>query len=318
MRQLTRIDTAVSLSSVRAIHKYMGKQSFYMDSNNYPPDWDNRRKKVYKRDSYKCQNCGIKGRKQGTAELHAHHIVPKAKGGTHKLSNLKTMCSECHKAIHGEHVAPTSDQTVDINAENISEITDISQLAGEAGEIIDLFEKMRSLPILSSHSKVNIEESKNKGLLEDIHKHRHKLSNNVSLQYRLDEHQDVADRFVRTNLQFLQSMLGALSSINTFRETLLTVECPNCEASQKESADYCGNCGSKLPLLWECPECHSTVNTIENGFCKHCGEELEDAPPKLIKKYKSNKANMEEKVEMSGEKMKEMSNVLENVTKTFG
>ncbi|SFG35177.1 HNH endonuclease [Halopelagius inordinatus] len=74
----------------------------------YPSDWNSRRKKVYQRDSYKCQNCGRKGGWKGNAELHAHHIVPKSKGGTHKMSNLKTMCKGCHNAIHGRRMAPSA------------------------------------------------------------------------------------------------------------------------------------------------------------------------------------------------------------------
>jgi len=78
-------------------------------SEGYPSDWGSRRKEVYQRDDYTCQNCGAQGGPRGTAELHAHHIVPKSKGGTHSTSNLKTLCKECHNAIHGSSVAPTAD-----------------------------------------------------------------------------------------------------------------------------------------------------------------------------------------------------------------
>lgn len=73
----------------------------------YPSDWDSRRKEVYSRDNYECQNCGAKGGPTGNAVLHAHHIVPKSKGGTHKKSNLKTLCKGCHNAIHGDADAPS-------------------------------------------------------------------------------------------------------------------------------------------------------------------------------------------------------------------
>lgn len=79
--------------------------------SHLPSDWDTQRRKRYKRDNYECQNCGRKGGPRGNAELHAHHIVPKSKGGTHKLSNLKTLCSDCHKAIHGDSMAPTTNQS---------------------------------------------------------------------------------------------------------------------------------------------------------------------------------------------------------------
>lgn len=81
-------------------------------SQEYPSDWDTRRKKVYRRDDYTCQNCGAQGGPKGNAELHAHHIVPKSKGGTHQLGNLKTMCSRCHKAIHGNSMAPSAEGEV--------------------------------------------------------------------------------------------------------------------------------------------------------------------------------------------------------------
>lgn len=76
-----------------------------MSTEGYPADWNSRRKEVYQRDDYTCQNCGVKGGSKGNAELHAHHIVPKSKGGTHKKSNLKTICKECHNAIHGDSMA---------------------------------------------------------------------------------------------------------------------------------------------------------------------------------------------------------------------
>ena len=75
--------------------------------DDYPSDWDSRRKEVYSRDNYECQNCGAKGGSEGNAELHAHHIVPISNGGVHELSNLKTMCKGCHNAIHGDIDAQT-------------------------------------------------------------------------------------------------------------------------------------------------------------------------------------------------------------------
>ena len=97
-------------------------------SHDYPSDWDSRRKRVYKRDDYTCQNCGIKGGSKGDAELHAHHIVPKAKGGTHKLTNLKTVCNQCHNAIHGNGTARPVGSSSDQN----SAFADFALLTGAA------------------------------------------------------------------------------------------------------------------------------------------------------------------------------------------
>lgn len=74
-----------------------------------PSNWEQKRKRVYKRDSYECQNCGRKGGPFGDAELHAHHGVPRRKGGSNKMSNLITYCKECHNAIHQNNkTAPTA------------------------------------------------------------------------------------------------------------------------------------------------------------------------------------------------------------------
>lgn len=74
--------------------------------SRYPSDWDQRRRKVYKRDGYKCQKCGRKGGKKGSAQLHAHHIKPISEGGSHSYRNLMTVCHSCHEKIHG-HGIPT-------------------------------------------------------------------------------------------------------------------------------------------------------------------------------------------------------------------
>lgn len=76
--------------------------------SDYPSDWNQRRKAVYKRDDYECQNCGRQGGPNGNTELHAHHVVPKASGGTHKNTNLVTVCEQCHRSIHNDVEAPTA------------------------------------------------------------------------------------------------------------------------------------------------------------------------------------------------------------------
>ncbi len=59
--------------------------------SRYPSNWDQIRRRVYRRDAYTCQNCGATG-----VRIEAHHIVPIRFGGTHHLSNLISLCSDCH------------------------------------------------------------------------------------------------------------------------------------------------------------------------------------------------------------------------------
>lgn len=63
-------------------------------------NWSTIRKKALQRDDYSCQRCGAKGGEEGNQELHVHHILPKAEGGSNQLENLTTLCRVCHDEIH--------------------------------------------------------------------------------------------------------------------------------------------------------------------------------------------------------------------------
>lgn len=54
------------------------------------------KKAILNRDGHKCQKCGA------IFDLHVHHIVPRSEGGADDEANLVTLCSNCHRAIHGE------------------------------------------------------------------------------------------------------------------------------------------------------------------------------------------------------------------------
>ena len=57
--------------------------------------WDILRRAVLFRDGYHCANCNADDK-----PLDAHHIVPAGSGGSNLMSNLKTLCRECHMLIH--------------------------------------------------------------------------------------------------------------------------------------------------------------------------------------------------------------------------
>lgn len=72
----------------------------HIEGGRYPDDWAQRRKDVFRRDDYQCQNCKDHGSADGPAVLHAHHIVPVDSGGTNYMSNLVTLCRRCHDSAH--------------------------------------------------------------------------------------------------------------------------------------------------------------------------------------------------------------------------
>ncbi len=57
--------------------------------------WQKLRKQVLQRDNYLCQPCAAKGVYQTANDVD--HIVNKESGGKDELSNLQSICRECHK-----------------------------------------------------------------------------------------------------------------------------------------------------------------------------------------------------------------------------
>ena len=53
------------------------------------------RKKVYRRDGYRCALC------DSTKGLQVHHVIPRSEGGSNQLQNLICLCWKCHAAAHG-------------------------------------------------------------------------------------------------------------------------------------------------------------------------------------------------------------------------
>ena len=58
-------------------------------------DFSNVKSAVLNRDNYTCQICGEKD-----SRLEVHHIQFRSKGGSTRMDNLVTLCSNCHGKIH--------------------------------------------------------------------------------------------------------------------------------------------------------------------------------------------------------------------------
>lgn len=68
---------------------------FLFPREDYPENWDELRKAVYRRDGWQCQKCGARN-----IQLHAHHQTPLSTGGSNDMSNLITLCKNCHIDDH--------------------------------------------------------------------------------------------------------------------------------------------------------------------------------------------------------------------------
>lgn len=66
----------------------------YQDSNRLD---ENLRRAVLLRDNGICGLCGKR-----KAQKEVHHIHPRSKGGANTISNLITLCNDCHKTIKGK------------------------------------------------------------------------------------------------------------------------------------------------------------------------------------------------------------------------
>lgn len=74
-----------------------------MTDTQHPLNVSSRKQAVRERDQRRCVNCHRDG---SDITLDVHHIVPRGRGGSHRLSNMITLCRQCHDAAHGKAMAP--------------------------------------------------------------------------------------------------------------------------------------------------------------------------------------------------------------------
>ena len=85
----------------RLAAKFSTRPAPATSGDDYPSDWPTRRERVFERDGYTCQECGMTGGEHGPATLHPDHIVPVGEDGSHAVGNLETKCARCHSERHG-------------------------------------------------------------------------------------------------------------------------------------------------------------------------------------------------------------------------
>lgn len=82
----------------------------------YGPTWHPARREACERDNWKCRRCGLTNEEhlsKFNQELHVHHIRPFRTFDNHEeaneVSNLITLCRECHIKLEGLPIDQNSD-----------------------------------------------------------------------------------------------------------------------------------------------------------------------------------------------------------------
>ena len=84
---------------IRSYRNKYGVSKIQRDSySNATTNWKEIRQKVLARDGYRCRDCGKS--LVGVYKREVHHIKELSKGGRTVTSNLKSLCSSCHKKKH--------------------------------------------------------------------------------------------------------------------------------------------------------------------------------------------------------------------------
>ena len=93
--EMVSLFCGASVSTVRRWFKKLDIKMF-LDETRETDRYKNWRKRVFKRDGWRCTQCSTRVR------LHAHHIKPWAKYPKlrYVVSNGKVLCDKCHKGRH--------------------------------------------------------------------------------------------------------------------------------------------------------------------------------------------------------------------------
>lgn len=75
------------------------REQIEQSNNRKYPEYVDWRKKVFERDNYKCQKCGVRG-----GDLNAHHILSYKDHPSERINiqNGITLCEKCHKKQHSQ------------------------------------------------------------------------------------------------------------------------------------------------------------------------------------------------------------------------
>lgn len=274
--------------------------------SNLPPDWNSRRNTIYERDQYQCQNCGIQSGKNSNVELHAHHIVPKARGGSHKTSNLITLCKDCHHTVHSKtKKAPT---TQDRSGPDFAELSDsildsivkmihagkelINFNIDENTQIREFRDRLSEGATELRSSSLTITEASTKLKKTDRHKYP-------------DDIVTTTEAAIDAGIETLGPMLEAIEQISDSIDKAIEKElvCLKCDNKIKANDQFCSACGAEIDHLGrnDCRNCGTKI-IVGQFTCPECGNTPDTDFSKDQQKFLNDINEYGDKMEKSSEK----------------
>jgi len=70
------------------------KSPYSSRGKEYSEDWREIRKEIYRRDNWRCRECGVKNTLSGKSKIQCHHIDFNIENNFE--DNLITLCASCH------------------------------------------------------------------------------------------------------------------------------------------------------------------------------------------------------------------------------
>lgn len=254
--------------------------------SDYPDDWDSRRRKVYSRDEYKCQNCGSGGGPNGENELHAHHVVPVKRGGSHQLSNLITLCDECHSLVHNRPLGSLQDlpsiRDDNYTTQSSPDVEDYqNELLAVTLQCIKLFDYVVEFK-LEVESEDNQPEKDNiMPIFEQYTVVRYNLRDTREIYEQVESRLGLSMFSYSFELGILSSLdekIGLIcDEVHKVSSGLLVAHgfCPSCFSTVSSDSLMCTDCRDDPDMVGQCPECGVQISN-KYDFCPSCDTDLSE------------------------------------------
>ena len=256
------------------------------------------RHEVFKRDGYRCRECGAS---KDETSLEIDHILPVAKGGTNDIDNLQTLCRECNRMKHtdewvgGETDLETAKQELDSLNNQIKKVKNNLSQANDENDRIEykyrLMKLEERLPIVKKQYDKLFGENKQFEAKREKEEKRNQLYKKLYVQLNDDEiavlsegygiNYDNKDKIIRflVNKYTENEIYGVLNSAN----------------AQKKMAKWKrGGWGASQEAMARWEKSRQEKDWVEKNKGVKVGPDVVQKEMKRWKKSKNKKIRMEQ------------------------